>query len=147
MNRKRLLIDNIFKLQDDTNRHINYVVKAEIKLVDGTKFEGRFPFIVNSPPKKLSPNTSCHVTPAEGEAISTDFLIMCSGWNDADQPLTYEFSYKDKHGMVLIQTGRLNKVTTKLPVGEATEDYFLALEAQVGDSFKDFTETRLLVKV
>ncbi|XP_022803093.1 sperm receptor for egg jelly-like [Stylophora pistillata] len=146
MNGQRFLMEDISKLRDDSNKQIIYVVKAIVQLDKKTKFEGRFPFLVNSPPNRTS-NTSCHVTPMEGEAISTDFLITCSGWNDEDKPLVYEFRYQDKHGMVLIQTGPLNRVITKLPVGKATEDYSLVLEAQVGDSFKDFVETRLLVKV
>ena len=146
MNSQRFLMEDISKLLDDSNKQIIYVVKAIVQLDKKTKFEGRSPFLVNSPPNRTS-NTSCHVTPMEGEAILTDFLITCSGWNDEDKPLVYECRYQDKHGMVLIQTGPLNRVITKLPVGKATEDYSLVLEAQVGHSFKDFVETRLLVKV
>lgn len=146
MNSQRFLMEDVSKLQDDRNKQIIYVVKAVAKLDEKTQFEGKFTFVVNSPPRK-TPKTRCHVTPMEGEAVLTDFIISCSGWNDEDKPLIYEFRYQDKYGMVLIQTGRLNRVITKLPVGKATEDYSLVLEAQVGDSFKDFTETRLLVKV
>ncbi|XP_078350860.1 sperm receptor for egg jelly-like [Oculina patagonica] len=147
MNSQRLLINDISNLQDDTIRNIHYAAKAGVQLNDGEGFNGNFSFVVNSPPKRVAPDASCHVVPTEGEAISTDFLITCSGWHDADKPLTYEFRYQDKYGMVMIQVGSLNNVTTKLPVGEAAEDYALVLEALVGDSYKDFTGTRLLVKV
>lgn len=147
MNSKRLLINDISKLQDDAIRNFHYAVNAGVQLNDGVEFNGNFSFVVNSPPKRLAPDASCHVVPTEGEAISTDFLITCSGWYDADKPLTYEFRYQDKYGMVMIQVGSLNKVTTKLPVGEAAEDYALVLEALVGDSYQDFTRTQMLVKV
>lgn len=147
MNTRRLLIDEIFKLQDDTRKHVRYAVKASVKLDSGKEFHGNFSFIVNSPPKRFSVGASCHVVPVEGEAISTDFSITCSGWHDVDKPLTYEFTYQDEYGMVMIQAGSLNKVTTKLPVGDPSKEYALILEAFVGDSYKDFTSTRLLVKV
>lgn len=147
MNSRRLLIKDIFRLQDDTKKHINYAVKAEVKLDNGIEFYGNYSFVVNSPPKRAPADARCHVAPMEGEAISTDFSITCLGWQDADQPLTYEFRYRGKYGLVIIQTGSLDKVTTKLPVGDAAEDYALVLEAMVGDSFKDFTTTRLLVMV
>lgn len=147
MNTRRLFINDIFKLQDDTRKDVHYAVKASVKLDDGKEFDGNFSFIVNSPPKRFSPDASCHVVPMEGEAISTDFSITCSGWHDEDKPLTYEFRYQDKYGMVIIQVGSFNKVTTKLPVGEASKEHALVLEALVGDSYQDFTATRLLVKV
>ena len=147
MNTRRLLIDDIFKFQDDTKKHVHYTVKSLVKLDDGKEYDGNFSFIVNSPPKKFSVDASCHVVPMEGEAISTEFSITCSGWHDADKPLTYEFTYRDKYGMVMIQVGSLNTVTTKLPVGEASNEYDLPLEVLVGDSYQDFTSTRLLVKV
>lgn len=147
MNTKRLFIKDIFKLEDDTRKNVHYAAKASVKLDDGKEFDGNFSFIVNSPPKKFSMNASCHVEPMEGEAISTDFSITCSEWHDVDKPLTYEFTYQDKYGMVIIQTGRLNTVKTKLPVGEASNEYQLLLEVFVGDSYQDFTSTQLLVKV
>lgn len=146
MNTRRLFIKDIFKLEDDTRKHVHYAVTASVKL-DGKDFDGNFSFIVNSPPKKFYINASCHVKPMEGEAISTDFSITCSEWYDVDKPLTYEFTYQDKYGMVIIQTGSLNTVKTKLPVGEASNEYELLLEVLVGDSYQDFTSTRLLVKV
>ena len=147
MNGRRLLINEIFKLQNDAEKGIHYAVRASVQLDDGEKFDSNFSFVVNSPPKKSALNGSCHVVPTEGQAISTDFLITCSGWHDTDKPLTYEFRYQDRYGMVMIQVGSSNKVTTKLPVGKATDDYELVLEALVGDSYKDFTAARLLVKV
>ena len=147
MNTRRLLIHEIFKLQDDTRKHVRYAVKASVKLDCGKEFQGNFSFVVNSPPRRLSVGASCHVVPVEGEAISTDFSITCSGWHDVDKPLTYEFTYQDEYGMVMIQAGSLNKVTTKLPVGDVSKEYALVLEAFVGDSYQDFTSTRLLVKV
>lgn len=146
MNTRRLFIKDIFKLEDDTRTNVHYAVTASVKL-GGKEFAGNFSFIVNSPPKIFSVNGSCHVEPMEGEAISTDFSIACSEWHDVDKPLTYEFTYQDKYGMVIIQTGSLNTVKTKLPVGEASNEYELLLEVLVGDSYQDFTSTRLLVKV
>lgn len=147
MDSRRLLINDIFKLKDETIKNIHYAVKAGVKLNDEVEFSGNFSFVVNSPPMRLAPDSSCHVVPLEGEAVSTDFIITCSGWYDPDKPLIYDFRYQDKYGMVKIQVGNLNKVATKLPVGEATEDYALVLEALVGDSYKAFTATRMVVKV
>ena len=144
---KRVVIDDISKLHDDTNKHVYYVVKAAVKLDDETAVEGNFSFVVNSPPKKLDPEASCNVNPLEGEAISTDFLITCWEWHDVDKPLTYLFRYRDEHGMVVIETGPMYNVSTKLPIGDPAKDYTLVLDALVGDSFKDFTTTQLLVKV
>lgn len=146
MDSKRLLISNLFKLYDDTHRHIHYVVKAAVESAK-LAVEANFSFVVNSPPKKKSPQQSCDVRPKEGEAVSTNFLITCWGWQDVDTPLTYQFRYRDEYGMVLIQSGSLYNVSTKLPIGDAAEGYTLILEALVGDSFKDFTSTKLLVKV
>ena len=142
-----MTIHDIFKLQDDRSRHINYVVKVAAKLEDEMTAEANFSFIVNSPPKRLSPQASCDVTPREGEAISTNFLIMCWGWYDVDHPLTYDFRYGNEYGIVIIQTGNLYNVSTKLPIGDPRKDYALVLEALVGDSFKDFTTTKLSVTV
>ena len=142
-----MMIRDIFKLQDDTSRRINYVVKVTAKLEDEMTAEANFSFIVNSPPKRLSPKTSCDVRPGEGEAISTNFFIMCWSWYDVDQPLTYDFRYRNEYGIVLIQTGNLYNVSTTLPIGDPLKDYALDLEALVVDSFKDFTTTKLSVKV
>ena len=144
---KRLFVNDIFKLCDDTNRHVTYTVEATAKLEDEVAVAASFSFVVNSPPKRLTPNASCEVSPLEGEAISTDFLITCSGWHDVDRPLTYQFSYGNKYGMVLIKTGSSYNVSAKLPIGDSAEDYRLVLEVQVKDSFADFTKTQLFVKV
>lgn len=145
---KNHVLINISKLHRDTARkRLYYLVKAVIHVDDHIEVEGNFSFVVNSPPQRMTSEAFCDVTPSEGEAVSTHFRIRCLGWYDEDQPLTYLFRYGGKHDMIVIQTGQLNNVSTKLPIGDPDKDYTLVLEALVGDSFKDFTITTLTVKV
>ena len=145
---KNHVLINISKLHRDTARkRLYYLVKAVIHLDDHIEVEGNFSFVVNSPPQRMTSEAFCDVNPSEGEAVSTHFRIRCLGWYDEDQPLTYLFRYGGKHDMIVIQTGQLNNISTKLPIGAPDKDYTLVLEALVGDSFKDFTITTLTVKV
>ena len=146
---KNHVLINISKLHRDTGRkRLYYLVKAVIHLDDHIEVEGNFSFVVNSPPQSgMTSAAFCDVNPLEGEAVSTHFRIRCLGWYDEDQPLTYLFRYGGKHDMIVIQSGQLNNVSTKLPIGDPDKDYTLVLEALVGDSFKDFTITTLTVKV
>lgn len=143
----QVVIHDIFKLQDDTARNISYVCKVAVNVQGLIRIDADYSFVVNSPPERLTSEASCDVRPMEGEAIFTDFFITCWGWYDEDHPLNYEFRYRDEYGMVLIQSGNLYNVSAKLPIGDPAKDYILGLEALVGDSFKDFSTTKLFVKV
>jgi len=47
------------------------------------------------------------VTPISGQALSTEFTILASGWEDDDLPLSYQFSYT-----------KPSKPTQKTPIGK-----------------------------
>lgn len=56
--------------------------------------ESEISFHTNSAPFLLDVEVGgCFVTPMEGYAVTTEFVISCQGWEDDDMPLKYEFRY------------------------------------------------------
>ena len=147
MDTKRLDVNEIDKLERDSNQAVRYIVQAMVELDRESRVQGNFTFVVNSPPKRLNPYAGCGITPHEGDAHTTDFVISCWDWQDEDEPLTYQFAYLKEYGMVVIQSGIMSQVTTKLPTGDPSTGHLLVVEALIGDSYEDFVTKSLSVKV
>ena len=77
---------------------------------------------------------SCTVSPQNGTAIHTEFHIGCSGWKDEQMPLTYEFRYRSRTGMVVIEKGYASDSRTTLPVGDPDNNFVIKIEIQVIDN-------------
>ena len=73
-----------------------YLVKLSViwnkQAVDSAGFS-QYSIDINSPPLKTAEAT-CYLTKNTGEAIHTKFQIRCSGFTDADTPLTYSWFYE-----------------------------------------------------
>lgn len=147
MNGRRAIISDIWKLLDDSVVNIDYTVTAFAEFDYYNEVKANFSFVVNSPPKGFTSGAGCAISPREGEAIFTDFSISCWGWKDEDIPLTYEFRYQSSYGILLIQSGNFQNLSSKLPIGDSSKDFVLELEALVGDTLNAFTRTKLFVKV
>jgi len=88
---------------------------------------------VNSPPVP----GSCSVYPTNGEALSTQFQVLCKQWSDVQglEPLTYAYSYFDPDNDPLLQSPKLlapaspsYSFSTLLPAGH------LVLQASIFNS-------------
>ncbi|XP_068694084.1 polycystin-1-like protein 2 [Montipora foliosa] len=98
----------------------------------------------NSPPK----NGSCEVTPKNGSAMHTLFRINCSGWEDVDLPLTYEFAYErsNKESVFLISQNQ-DANSLYLPMGQDKNHFNLTLKIKVIDGLGAASIVRISVKV
>ena len=54
--------------------------------------QGDIMFVTNSPPHTDVPG-GCKLSPREGFALSSDFLVNCSGWHDEDSPLSFTYRW------------------------------------------------------
>lgn len=147
MNGRRVIISDILNLRDDSVMTIDYTVRVFAEFDFYNVVTANLSFVVNSPPRGFTSEAGCAISPKEGEAISTDFFISCWAWNDEDIPLTYEFRYQSAYGILLIQSGNLQNLSSKLPIGDSAKDFLLELEVLVRDTLNAFTKKKLFVKV
>ena len=91
---------------------------------------------------------SCSVSPAEGEAVRTKFTVSCSKWEDADLPLSYEFSYSaDGNSSNSVCISKSPTCTTVLGPGKEENDFKVYLKTKIFDRFKGYTEFVVTAKV
>ncbi|XP_071788105.1 polycystin-1-like isoform X2 [Asterias amurensis] len=106
---------------------------------------------------------SCSITPAEGVALSTQFVITCTGFHSAELPLHHEFLYSTGNEDVTKVTGAETTpdemftllyyspegVTPPmtLPMGVASKSYMVEIHIEVTDSLGIGVHQRLQVKV
>ena len=109
--------------------------------------EAEFSFVTNSPPHLISGGRGCFVTPQHGVAFYREFVTECVGWQDADQPLTYEFGFRKNGIKVVFQTGPNSTLKSNLPVGSRSQDYNETLEIKISDSLGSSEVVVLVVKV
>ena len=103
-----------------------------------------YDFTTNSPPS----GGTCNVSPTVGTALETEFRFTCSGWQDQNKPITYEFHYETDKGLyTVVSYGLKAEVVTKLPVGKASESFKLKFEAVIIDSLSAATKRAVNVKV
>ncbi|XP_078670492.1 uncharacterized protein LOC144910851 isoform X5 [Branchiostoma floridae x Branchiostoma belcheri] len=122
----------------------DYVIRVNITDVQtGLTGYAEYTFRTNGPPTK----GTCKVMPPIGTASVDDFKICCEGFNDPDQPLTYNFLYETDIDIAsvnttsssvfhLLYTGPENcTVPLKLPLGLRSRNYSLPIRVQVLDKF------------
>ena len=98
----------------------------------------------NSPPTK----GKCQASPLSGTTLVTTFTFTCSGWEDPDRPLQYEFIYFTGDDIVNVAyKGMKSSKKTKLPAGEKTNNFTIDFRVRVADMFGAFTEVRTPVQV
>ena len=104
-------------------------------------------FNTNVPPYTRDKNAGCFVDPKSGKAIATKFTVQCVNWTDSDLPISYQFSYETKFGVVVFHTGQQPNVTTELPMGRLESNYSLHLRLEIIDSFGDYSAVYITVQV
>ena len=91
---------------------------------------------------------TCKVEPKVGSAMNTSFAINCSGWQDPDQPLPYEFSYINyEHESVFYVSSEPFAPSVVLPMGHEDNDFNLVLNIQITDHLGASTIEKVLIKV
>lgn len=119
-----------------------------IAWIDKENFQSdSYIFHTNQPPSKEGNNSGCFVDPKQGETITTEFSVKCVNWTDIDLPLSYQFSYQTKFGVVVFHSGRHSNVTTDFPVGNPSRNYSLVLKLEVVDSLGDSAVEVITVQV
>lgn len=80
--------------------------------------------------------------------MNTSFRINCSGWQDPDQPLTYEFSYINYvQESVFYVSSEPIAPSMVLPMGHETNDFNLTLNIQITDRWGSSTVKKVVIKV
>ena len=101
---------------------------------------------VNSPPLA----GSFVVTPGNGSALSTSFLLSASLWSDDDLPLSYEYRYLNEKSVGLVVRGRSESTYTSsmLPSGLSSRGFGLTCQLRVFDSLNanELASTVVIVK-
>ena len=99
----------------------------------------------NSPPA----GGKCAVRPLSGITLETTFSFTCSGWEDPDRPLQFEFIYFTTEGGVLnvVYKGIKSSVETKLTAGTKAKNFTIDFRVRVDDMFGAYTEVKIPVQV
>ncbi|XP_065069836.1 uncharacterized protein LOC135694887 isoform X2 [Rhopilema esculentum] len=122
---------------------VMYTIKMKATALDGATYEQVYIVNVNEPPK----NGSCTMSPNEGFAINTLFLVNCTGWTDPDVPLTYEVAHQTDYLSTVLCKHEDSSCETFLPM-EGQTNKVLQIRIRIIDSFEAFTEINhaILVK-
>lgn len=128
-------------------RNLTYKIQVVARLDEGNYEKGSYVFQTNVPPSTRGKNAGCFVDPKQGEAITTKFTVKCVNWTDTELPLSYQFSYETKFGVVVFHKGWQPNVTTELPIGNQMSNYFLHLQLEIIDSFGDYSIVIITVQV
>lgn len=65
--------------------------------------------------------------------MSTKFTINCTGWQDPDKPLTYEFAYINLQESVFYVSQKSYVENIFLPMGHEDKDFDLTLRIRIVD--------------
>lgn len=121
-----------------------YRVDISVKPGNAVAGTSRHEFQTNSPPT----GGTCAVSPVEGFALNTTFTFSCTGWNDQQLPLTYQFHYKLDNGLnSVISYGHDDRVSCTLPSGKESEDGIIQVEALIIDSLSAVSTEKFPVTV
>lgn len=113
-----------------------YKMRAQAFLRDGSSESEYYEFLTNEPPHRVDGLLQgCSINPYSGEAVITEFNIKCGGYMDANQPLTYDFSYLAASGEVQFQSGPSENATVRLPLGNPADNYSVIVKVFVKDSY------------
>lgn len=101
-------------------------------------------YTVNIPPR----HGRCSVDKPRGYSDETVFKFICEGWVDIDVPLSYEFQYKNRYGLVfLLYHGMSPVFSTSLPVGDVEANFTLDFRVKIIDSHGTYNTTSVDVQV
>ena len=78
------------------------------------------------------------VSPVEGDTLVTDFSLEASGWQDEDLPVTIVFGFMDHSQTTPLRVplgapSEKIDMTTKLPVGDRTDNFNVQVFCEVSD--------------
>ncbi|XP_078585297.1 uncharacterized protein LOC144867284 isoform X2 [Branchiostoma floridae x Branchiostoma japonicum] len=123
-----------------------YALRLETTLDDGRQGFSEYSFEPNEPPVE----GSCTVSPENGTAMVTEFIIACKGFSDTDKPLTYTFLFNTGTASTFspLYTGTEPTTPPQLfPVGQESHDHVVRIRVEVADSFGavSFVETSVRV--
>ena len=65
--------------------------------------------------------------------MTTNFTINCTGWQDPDKPLTYEFAYINLQDSIFYVSQKSYVEKIFLPMGREDEDFKLSLRIRIID--------------
>ena len=126
----------------EPNMLYKFVLTA--KLREGNPGYSEYQVTTNSPPIK----GKCQASPSSGTTLETTFTFTCSGWEDPDHPLQYEFIYfRGDDAVNLVYKGMKSSKKTELPAGEKTNNFTIDFRVRVADMYGAFTEVRTPVQV
>ena len=121
-----------------------YLIRVFGGRENGAKGRSEYTSLTNDPPR----GGACSGKPPVGEALVSDFVLSCSGWRDADMPLTYEFNHKNEEGkLVLLSFGENSHVTVKLPLGNPQQNFSLEIHVKILDYYKGESSVVFTVQV
>lgn len=90
----------------------------------------------------------CGVDKRWGCSDDTVFNFKCEGWVDKDLPLSYEFQYQTRYGVVFLLHHGLSPVfSTSLPVGDVEANFTLDFRVKIFDAHGTYNTTRVDVQV
>eukprot|EP00466_Bigelowiella_natans_P000982 jgi/Bigna1/136060/aug1.32_g10768 len=91
---------------------------------------------------------SCQASPSVGQALLTEFLLSCTGWEDEDMPLKYKYQSEQAGSFVdLCDSRYLESYSTMLPAGETGNLTIRALVVDnLGATVQNFMQVRLEVR-
>ncbi|XP_022088538.1 uncharacterized protein LOC110978115 isoform X2 [Acanthaster planci] len=105
---------------------------------------------------------TCSITPQEGRALSTEFIITCAGFDSEEKPLHYEFLYSTGSEVAARVVGSETSDETfhllyyspegvtaplTLPMGRASRSYMVDIHVEVIDGLGASAHAQLQVKV
>ncbi|CAH1258994.1 MATN2 [Branchiostoma lanceolatum] len=112
----------------------DYVFRVEMTVDDGRQGFAEYSFVPNESPVV----GSCTVSPENGTAMVTEFIITCTGFTDTDEPLTYTFFFNSGTDSTFSTLYIGTEPTTPpqlFPVGQEPHDYVVRIRVEVSDSF------------
>ncbi|XP_035660150.1 polycystic kidney disease protein 1-like 2 [Branchiostoma floridae] len=132
-----------------------YTARVEVSRAGVTGFS-EFAFTTNTPPAA----GTCQVSPREGVELTSLFSIQCSGFQDPDTPLMYEFSYltggeaiasfstTEQDDFVILGTSPEPALEGQtFPAGLASRNYAVTVRVTARDSLGAETAVTLSVTV
>ncbi|XP_078670979.1 polycystin-1-like protein 2 [Branchiostoma floridae x Branchiostoma belcheri] len=124
----------------------DYTLRVKMTLLDGRHGFAEYSFVPNEPPAV----GSCTVSPENGTAMVTEFIITCTGFSDSDEPLTYTFLFNTDaaSGFTPLYTGTDPTTPSQLfPVGQESRGFVVRIRVEVSDSFGATSHVETSVKV
>ena len=101
--------------------------------------------VTNIPPQ----DGNCGTYDIIGEAMTTEFEFWCTGWQDEDKPLRYEFIFfgEDNITESLFYFGVDSKARATLPAGNEKHNFTLDIEMRVIDIYLATARVRFSIQV